>query len=244
MKSLNIALIGYGKMGKTIENLALAKSHNIVLKTSSSNPLSTNQDLLSNVDVAIEFTGPDVAADNLEILANHGINTVCGSTAWLDAYDRICNHFKEKKAAFLYASNFSIGVNIFFSVNNHLAKLMNKLEEYEVKMTEAHHIQKKDAPSGTAVSLAEQITAQLDRKSSWQMQSGDERMGNSQIPIKAIREADIKGMHKVEYISKIDQISIMHEAFSREGFASGALLAAEWLYGKQGIFNMNDVLDI
>jgi len=244
MKSLNIALIGYGKMGKTIENLALSKSHNIVLKSSSSNPLSSNQKRLSNVDVAIEFTGPDVAAENLEILANHGISTVCGSTAWLDDYDRISNLFKEMNAAFLYASNFSIGVNIFFSVNNHLAKLMNKLDAYDVNMTEAHHIQKKDAPSGTAVSLADQISANMARKSGWQLDTGKENIPKSKIGIHSIREDDIKGMHKVDYISKIDQISIKHEAFSREGFASGALLAAEWISGKQGIYSMSDVLNI
>lgn len=244
MKSLNIALIGYGKMGKTIENLAVAKSHNIVLKTSSSNPLSSNQNLLSNVDVAIEFTGPDIAAENLEILARNGVNTVCGSTAWLNDYDRICTLYKENNAALLYSSNFSIGVNIFFSVNQHLANLMNKLDAYDVKMTEAHHIEKKDAPSGTAVSLAEQITNNMERKSGWQLDTGSSSLEKSKIPIKAIREADIKGMHKVDYISSIDQISIIHEAFSREGFASGALLAAEWISERKGVFSMSDVLKI
>lgn len=244
MKKLNLALIGYGKMGKTIESLAEAKSHKIVLRTDSKSTLEQNRQLLKNVDVAIEFTSPDAVVRNLEILAEHGVNTVCGSTGWLDQYERVSRLFREAETGFLYASNFSIGVNIFFSLNRYLAKMMSKLEGYDIGMMEAHHIEKKDAPSGTAVSLAEQIIEHNPRLSHWHLKAKAPSSDNKSIEIEAIREADIKGTHQVSYQSPVDSIQIRHEAYSREGFASGSILAAEFLHGKKGIYSMTDVLGL
>jgi 4-hydroxy-tetrahydrodipicolinate reductase len=241
MNKLKIALIGYGKMGKTIESLAIKKNHDIILKTSSSNPLEKNLAVLPDVDVAIEFTSPEIVAANLEILATNRVNTVCGSTGWLDDYDRLTELFSNQGAAFLYASNFSVGVNIFFALNRQLAKMMNNWPEYSVSLEESHHIQKKDAPSGTAVTLANQIIEASQQYKSWTLGAVDD---TDSIDIKAHREGDVKGMHTVKYKSDIDQIEIKHEAFSREGFAMGALMAAEWLQEKKGIYSMRDVIGI
>lgn len=240
-KKLNIGLIGYGKMGKTIEKLAVDKTHTIGLKCTSANPLAQNLDILQEIDLAIEFTNPEKAAQNLKILAEHKIPTVCGSTGWLNEYDSICAQFNATGTPFLYASNFSVGVNVFFSLNKHLARLMDKLDSYGVQMMESHHLEKKDAPSGTAVSLAEGILDEMQRKQEWHLGTDDK--ANS-IPIEAVREADVKGLHEIRYTNDVDQILIRHEAFSRIGFASGALLAAEWIYGRSGIFSMSDVLEI
>lgn len=228
-------------MGKTIEKIALSKSHDIVLRTGSQNPLSENLSRLDKVDVAIEFTNPEVASDNLELLAGHGINTVCGSTGWLSDFDRIASIFKARETALLYASNFSIGVNLFFELNRKLAGMMNNYSSYDIRMKEIHHTEKKDAPSGTAVSLAEGIINQLDRKSSW-VNSSEHK--ENEIPIVSVRETDVKGTHEINYRSAIDEISIRHEAYSREGFAMGALMAAEFINGKSGLFTMRDVLGI
>lgn len=240
-RKLNIGLIGYGKMGKTIERLALGKGHTIGLKTSRNNPISENLDKLEKLDVAIEFTTPDAAVENLKILASKHIPTVCGSTAWLDQYEFVCQLFKSRNTPFLYASNFSIGVNILFSLNDHLARLMNSTPGYDASIFESHHVQKKDAPSGTAVSLANQIIEKVDGKSSWTL---DRNPDNSALFIEAHREGDVKGLHEIKYVSEVDQIVIKHEAFNREGFASGALAAAQWIQGKNGIFSMKDVLSL
>ncbi|NNE27065.1 MAG: 4-hydroxy-tetrahydrodipicolinate reductase [Saprospiraceae bacterium] len=237
---LNIGLIGYGKMGKIIGEMAESKGHRILLKTSSQNPIEKNIDLLKDLDVAIEFTSPEIAVHNLEVLAQNHVTTVCGSTAWLEHYDRICKMYTSNDAGFLYASNFSIGVNIFFALNTYLAKMMNGFEDYNVSMHESHHIEKKDAPSGTAVTLAEQILENVERKTSWHLDSADK----TGISVKATREADVKGLHEVFYTNDIDQITIRHEAFNRKGFASGALMAAEWISGKKGVYSMNDILNI
>ncbi len=239
-KKLKIALIGYGKMGKTIENLALKKSYEIALRTNRQNPLSNQLSALEGIDVAIEFTNPEIAPENLEFLAKNKIPTICGSTAWLDKFDYITELYKSNQTPFLYASNFSIGVNVFFALNKNLAKIMNSLGDYDIKIIESHHIGKKDAPSGTAISIAEQVISSIDRKSSW---TKADTLSEDYIHIESIREADVKGMHEVIYNSSIDQISIKHEAFSREGFASGALTAAEWIIDKNGIFGMNDVFN-
>ena len=239
---LNIALIGYGKMGKTIEKLAEEKGHSIGLKTNSQNPLHQNLHLLDNIDVAIEFTNPDIASKNLETLASHGVKTVCGSTGWLDEYKRISALYDQHNSAFLYASNFSIGVNIFFALNKKLAKLMTNKSDYKVSMVESHHISKKDAPSGTAVSLAEHIIQNHQAYNNWQLKSSE--CNTDEISIEAIREGDVKGMHQISYRSEIDEIVIKHEAFNRNGFALGAIMAAEFIANKKGIFNMNDVLDL
>ena len=240
---LKIGLIGYGKMGKTIEDLAVAKGHEIKIKTNSQNPIESQVHLLDQLDVAIEFTSPELAANNLEILAQNKVPTVCGSTAWLDDYDRICELYNANQTAFLYASNFSIGVNLFFALNKHLAQLMEPWSAYTASMTESHHVTKKDAPSGTAVSLAEDLIANHDSYKRWHLE-GDNNEAEESLKIKAIREADVKGMHSISYKSDIDEITITHDAYSRKGFASGALMASEWIQGREGIFSMKDILKL
>jgi len=237
---LNIAIIGYGKMGKTIEKVALSRGHSIGLKISGANLDDFNEQNLKGIDVAIEFSTPKVARTNLSFLAQSGIATVCGTTAWLSAYEEITQAFEKQNCPFLYASNFSVGVNVFFALNQYLAKIMDGLEAYDIKITESHHIEKKDAPSGTAVTLAEDIIANIGRKQDWSLDDA----GPQTIDINSIREGDVKGMHQINYKSDIDQIQLKHEAFSREGFALGAVIAAEWIVGKSGIFSMGDVLKI
>ena len=240
-KKLKIGLIGYGKMGKTIEKIAIKNGHEVILRISTSNVLELNAKNLNALDVAIEFTSPQSAAKNLEILAQNKVPTVCGSTAWLSDYDRISKLFLENETPFLYSSNFSVGVNVMFAVNKYLAKLMDNLSEYDISMTESHHIEKKDAPSGTGVTLAEQIIENIKRKDGGHQ---DEKDINDKIEISSIRENDVKGIHEVRYTSSIDEISIRHEAYTREGFAKGSLMAAEFVVGKKGIFSMNDLLNI
>lgn len=235
---LNIALIGYGKMGKIIEKIAVQRGHSIGLKISSSNLSDFNAENLATIDTAIEFSTPVAAAENLKKLAMNNIPTACGTTAWLDAYTAVSKAFTANQTGFLYASNFSLGVNVFFAINKQLGKLMNGLSDYDISITESHHITKKDAPSGTAVTLAEDIIEQVDRKEDWTMDTPS----NKHIPIEAIREKDVKGMHEISYSSSIDSITIKHEAFSREGFALGAVLAAEYIAQNAGIHNMEDVL--
>ena len=236
---LKIGLIGYGKMGKTIEKIALEKSHTILLKTNRNNPLQNNLELLSELDVAIEFSAPDIAVQHLKILGDYKVPTICGSTAWLEQYDEIKSIFEQNGTAFMYASNFSIGVNIFFELNKSLAKMMNAFPDYQVKMMEAHHTQKKDAPSGTAVTLAEQIISNRENYIAWSLDSTNK---DDVIPIQAIREADVKGTHEITYFNSIDLITIRHEAFTREGFAQGALMAAEWIWDKHGIYEFRDMM--
>ncbi|MBT8233325.1 MAG: 4-hydroxy-tetrahydrodipicolinate reductase [Saprospiraceae bacterium] len=238
---LKIGLIGYGKMGKTIEKLALKRGHEIIMRISSSNVLEMNINQLDSVDVAIEFTTPESAPNNLRILAQHGVSTVCGSTAWLDYYKEICQLYKDNNTSFLYASNFSVGVNITFAVNEFLASIMNGFPSYNVSMLESHHLEKKDAPSGTAVTLAEQIINNLDYLDKWHNSSSKEK---NSLPIESIREVDIKGLHTVKYTSEIDEITLKHEAFSREGFALGAIMAAEFINGKKDIYKMSDVISL
>lgn len=238
-QSLRIAIVGYGKMGKTIERLAEDRGHSIVATIERKNKNELDLINTNNCDVAIEFSSPESVLANLEQLSTKGINTVCGTTAWLEHYDKICQQFQKSKSGFLYASNFSIGVNIFFKVNKILAELLAPRSEYNVSMREEHHIQKKDAPSGTAISLINDILDSSTTKSSWSLTEKTEE----NIHIEAIREGDIKGTHIVNYDSSIDSISICHTAHTREGFAMGAILAAEFLYQKEGIFSMQDVLD-
>ena len=199
-----------------------------------------NSKNLDAIDVAIEFTLPRAAKANLLNLANAGIPTVCGTTAWLDDYEAVCKSYQDKQTGFIYASNFSIGVNILFNLNKRLAEIMNPLSEYEVKIKEAHHITKLDAPSGTAVTLGNQIIEQLDRKEKWSL---DETAAEI-IPITAVREKDVKGDHEIKYTSSIDEITLRHEAFSRDGFALGAVIAAEYIYNKDTVCTMSDVLKL
>lgn len=236
---MNIALIGYGKMGHAIETIALQRGHTIGLKISSGNRNELDAAHMQGIDVAIEFTNPEAAKDNvLDCLAT-GVPVVCGSTGWNEELPEVIAKVDELNGAFLHASNFSIGVNIFFEVNKQLARLMNSQPEYEISVEETHHIHKKDAPSGTAITLATQILDNVERKKTWALNF----MNNPDIlPIVAHRIDNVPGTHHVKYSSAIDDIEISHTAHSRDGFALGAVLAAEFLAGKKGVYSMRDVL--
>lgn len=232
---MKIALLGYGKMGKTIEKLALERGHEIVLKIDDS---KTSYDI-SVADVAIEFSTPDSAFGNIVSCVQKQVPVVVGTTGWLKNYERAVEICKEYRGAFLYASNFSIGVNVFFALNKKLAKLMAPLKNYDVSIEEIHHTQKLDAPSGTAITLAEGIIQNSD-KTAWKLGQA----GTTEIPIEAKRIENVPGTHIITYESQVDTIEIKHTAHSREGFALGAILAAEWILGKEGVFSMTDVLEI
>jgi 4-hydroxy-tetrahydrodipicolinate reductase len=237
--NMRIALIGYGKMGKAIERIAVTRGHEIVLKIDLDNSFDMTGENLSKADLAIEFTGPSSATDNLLRCAEAGISVVCGSTGWLEKYTEVMLAFEKKELAFLYASNFSIGVNIFFELNKKLANLMAPFPEYAVEIREIHHTQKKDAPSGTAITLAEQILAKIPSLKNW-VNRPAEQIG--ELTILSERMDPAPGTHLVKYYSTIDDIEIIHTAHSREGFAGGAVLAAEFIQNKKGIFSMKDVL--
>ena len=238
---MNIALVGYGKMGKAIEQIALGRGHHISAKIEFSNKEEVSLLTPATTDVAIEFTQPESAFENIKACLEQGIPVVSGTTGWLAHKEEIEQLCQEKKGAFFYASNFSIGVNLFFSINKTLAKLMNDFQsDYEVSMEEIHHIHKLDEPSGTAITLSEGITEGFDKKKGWQLSNEKEDL----IHIKAVREGEVPGTHIINYSSDIDQIEIKHEAFNRKGFSTGAVVAAEWLKGKEGIFGMNDLLKI
>lgn len=232
---MKIALLGYGKMGKTIEKLALERGHEIVLKIDDS---KTSYDI-SVADVAIEFSTPDSAFGNIVSCVQKQVPVVVGTTGWLKNYERTVEICKEYRGAFLYASNFSIGVNVFFALNKKLAKLMAPLKNYDVSIEEIHHTQKLDAPSGTAITLAEGIIQNSD-KTAWKLGQAK----TTEIPIEAKRIENVPGTHIITYESQVDTIEIKHTAHSREGFALGAILAAEWILGKEGVFSMTDVLGI
>lgn len=232
---MKIALLGYGKMGKVIERIALERGHEIVLRKSS----TATFEGLEKADVAIDFSVPDSAVCNISECFATNVPVVCGTTGWLEHYDEIIALCKEKNGAFIYGSNFSLGVNIFFELNAYLAKMMTNLKEYKVSMEEIHHTQKLDAPSGTAISLAEGIIANSEY-TNWTMENPSE----NQIHIEAKRIENIPGTHSIFYDSIVDQIEIKHTAHSREGFALGAVIASEWLVGKKGVFTMKDVLNL
>jgi len=232
---MKIALLGYGKMGQVIERIALERGHEIVLKKSSKDTF----DGLENADVAIDFSVPDAAVTNISTCLNSNMPVISGTTGWLENYDKMVSLCNEKRGAFIYGSNFSLGVNIFFELNNHLAKIMAKFSQYKVEMEEIHHTQKLDAPSGTAITLAKEIIENSDY-SSWALENAKE----DEILIDAKRIEGIPGTHSVFYNSEIDSIEIKHTAHNREGFALGAVIAAEWIVGKRGIFTMKDVLDL
>jgi 4-hydroxy-tetrahydrodipicolinate reductase len=238
---MNIALIGYGKMGKAIEEIAVAKGHTIVLKIDMDNQHEFTAENLSKADVAIEFTGPHSAVDNLKKLFDADIPVVSGSTGWLGKWDEVKSYCESKNGAFIYASNFSIGVNLFFELNTYLAKLMSKHPGYEVSMEEIHHTQKKDAPSGTAITLAEQVLQHIKSKSGW---VNDETGNKQDLLITSKRIDPAPGTHSIKYHSEIDDIEIIHTAHSRKGFAGGAVAAAEFLPGKKGVYTMKDVLGL
>ncbi|MRT17608.1 4-hydroxy-tetrahydrodipicolinate reductase [Vitellibacter sp. q18] len=232
---MKIALLGYGKMGKTIEKLALEKGHSIVFKSSS----ETSDGNFAEADVAIEFSSPEAAVANISKALEAGIPVVSGTTGWLKDYEKIATLCKKRNGSFITASNFSVGVNLFFSINEYAARLIAPWKEYTVSVAEIHHLQKKDAPSGTAITLAEGIIKHSD-KTNWKLNASEENT----LKITAKREAEVKGTHEVFYESSIDTISLKHEAHNRDGFAMGAILAAEFIKNKKGIFTMKDVLGL
>ena len=239
LKKMNIALIGYGKMGKAIEEIALQRGHTVTLKIDINTMDQFTKDNLQSCDVAIEFTSPHSAVDNIITCLRAGIPVVSGSTGWLARWEEVKSECDKNSGCLLYASNYSVGVNIFFEVNKRLAQLMNHHAVYEVSMTEIHHTEKKDAPSGTAITLAEQILENISRKKQWVNQAS---ISSEDLPIISERIDPAPGTHIVKYSSGIDDIEITHTAHSRKGFATGAVLAAEFLHGKKGIFSMKDVL--
>ena len=238
---MKIALIGYGKMGKAIEEIAVNRGHEIVLKIDEYNLADYNKKNIANADVAIEFTGPHSAYDNVRQALELDVPLVCGSTGWLEKLDEIKKLCTERNGSFIYASNFSVGVNIFFEINKRLATLMALQKDYEVQVTEIHHTQKKDAPSGTAITIAEQILDNLKRKKNWVNRISD---NVDELEIISKRFDPAPGIHKVKYSSAVDDIEIIHTAHSRQGFALGAVLAAEFIKDKKGIFSMKDVLSL
>lgn len=236
---MKIALIGYGKMGKTIEQIALNRGHQIVSIVDINNPEEFQSANFKSADVAIEFTTPATAFDNYMKSFATGVPVVSGTTGWLDRIGEIKEKCEKEGKTFFYASNFSIGVNIFFALNKYLAKIMNNFPSYNISMTETHHIHKLDAPSGTAITLAEGIIENVDRKDRWTLETAEQP---TDLPIHAIREGEVPGIHEVTYESDVDYISIKHDAKSRAGFALGAVVAAEFTAGKKGFLGMDDML--
>ena len=232
---MKIALLGYGRMGKEIEKIALSRGHEIVIKKDVDDVID-----ITLADVAIDFSVPTSAYNNISDCINNNVPVISGTTGWLDKYNDAVSLCKEKNSAFIYASNFSLGVNIFFELNKQLAKMMSSLEDYNISMEEIHHTKKLDAPSGTAITLAEGII-ENSSKNNWEL---DEKTSEENIPIVAKRIPEVPGTHTVWYDSEVDSIEIKHTAHSRKGFALGAVVAAEWIVGKQGVFSMKDVLNI
>ncbi len=236
---MRIALLGYGKMGKVIEQIALDRGHSISFKIDISNQAEREQITTENTDVVIEFSSPSSAYENLKYCMSKGLKTVSGTTGWLEKRAEIETLCKEKSAAFFYASNYSIGVNLFFKLNKQLAQLMKGQNQYEVSTTEIHHTEKLDSPSGTAITLAEGIMDGLGNKDSWVNQKIAE---SNEVPIWSSREGKVPGTHVIKYISDVDEIEIKHEAKSRQGFALGAVIAAEWIKDKTGVLGMEQML--
>lgn len=241
---MKIALLGYGKMGHIIERLALEQGHEVVLRIGRDNAAQLTTTQLQQADVAIEFSRPDTAFTNIMHCLKAKVPVVCGTTAWLDDYSKVVDWCQNNGGAFFYASNFSIGVNIFFELNQHLARLMDAQPAYEVALEEIHHTQKLDAPSGTAVTLAEGILEKIDRVERYALQEEAQAAPDGTIPITARRIGDTPGTHVVTYNSTLDSLEIKHTAKGREGFATGALMAAKWLIGKKGVFGMSDLLQL
>lgn len=232
---MKIALLGYGKMGKVIERIALERGHEIVLRKSSASSFEG----LDNADVAIDFSVPSSAVTNISECLNNGIPVISGTTGWLEDYNKMVTLCEEKNGAFIYGSNFSLGVNLFFELNNYLAKMMSKFNQYKVTMEEIHHTQKLDAPSGTAISLAKGVI-ENSNYSNWTLENPNE----NEIQIDAKRIENVPGTHSIFYTSEVDTIEIKHTAHNRDGFALGSVIAAEWLVGKKGVFTMKDVLEL
>ena len=236
---MKIALIGYGKMGKAIERIALQRGHQIVSIIDINNADDIYSEAFRGADVAIEFTTPATALGNYMKCFEVGVPVVSGTTGWLDHLDEVKAKCENEGKTFFYASNFSIGVNIFFALNKYLAKIMNNFPAYDVRMTETHHVHKLDAPSGTAITLAEGILENVDRKERWTLDTAEQP---TDLPIHAIREGEVPGIHEIIYESDADSILIKHDAKNRSGFALGAVLAAEFTAGKKGFLGMSDML--
>lgn len=233
---MKVALVGYGKMGKAIEEILLERGHEVVAKL---NHLPTLEEL-NSAEVAIEFSHPEAAFENLKFLQENQIPTISGTTGWIEKLDEIKKINSDQNTAFLYASNFSLGVNLFFELNSQLAKLMCNYPEYKVEIEEIHHTQKLDKPSGTAISLAQQII-ENSKFTNWEL---DQQSTQENLPIYSKRIDSVPGTHTICYKSEVDDIEITHTAHSRKGFALGAVIAAEWILGKQGFFSMKDVLGL
>jgi 4-hydroxy-tetrahydrodipicolinate reductase len=236
---MNIALIGYGRMGHEIESIALKRGHVIKLIIDLDNRDDIRKDKLSDIDVVIEFSSPDAALENISECLELSVPVVSGTTGWLKDYDKAVEICKRKNTAFIHSSNFSIGVNILFRLNEELARHMARYEEYTVNIREIHHTKKLDAPSGTAITLAQGITGRHPGYDGWCFEN--EKRDNC-IPIKSVREGDIPGIHTVTWDSEIDSISISHDAKNRKGLALGAVVAAEFIHNRKGIFTMSDVM--
>jgi len=246
---MKIALIGYGKMGKTIEKIAMEQGHEIISRIDRKGAEDWHESELAGAQVAIEFTQPESAYSNILRCFSSNIPVVCGTTGWLEKFPEVRRICLDRKQSFFYASNYSIGVNIFFEVNKRLAELMNKREDYyKAFVHEYHHLQKLDAPSGTAISIAGQITGRIERFKKWKSYDSEENMNilkqESELPVVSTREGDVPGTHSVKYISDVDEIEIIHKAYNRNGFAKGALAAAIWLKDKKGCFGMEDLLSL
>ncbi len=236
---MKVALVGYGKMGKTLEKILVDRGHEVVARFGSEGIQVAE---LKKADVAIEFSVPEAAYGNLKTCLESSVPIVTGTTGWLDRYDEIVSLCEQQKGGLIYASNFSLGVNLFFALNRYLAELMAPYSDYNAEMTEIHHIHKLDAPSGTAISLAEDLIKSLPQKDKWALQENTQ--SDSDLSIKAIRENEVPGTHSIRYSSAIDDIEITHTAHNRQGFALGAVIAAEYLNGKQGVYSMRDVLNL
>ena len=232
---MKIALVGYGKMGKIIDEISQSRGHEVVARLKE----TPTKESLNDADVVIEFSNPEAAFENIKVCLENKIPVICGTTGWLDKKPEIERIAVEQNSAFLYGSNFSLGVNLFFAINEKLAKLMNNVDEYQCQLEEIHHTHKKDAPSGTAISIAEGII-ENSKYEAWKL--GETK--GKELGIFAIREDEVPGTHSVFYRSEVDEIEIKHTAFNRNGFALGAVIAAEWIVGKQGVFSMKDVLGL
>jgi 4-hydroxy-tetrahydrodipicolinate reductase len=236
---MKIALLGYGRMGKEIEKIALSRKHEIVLKIDIDNQQDLNTTNLNKADVAIDFSVPTSAYDNIMKCFEAGTPVVSGTTGWMNKFTEVTDYCRENQKTFFYAPNYSIGVNIFFEINRLLAGMMDRFAEYDVNMEETHHIHKLDAPSGTAISLAEGILENIRRKTKWESGRTDKE---NLLGIESVREGEVPGVHKVRYESEVDSIEMVHTSKSRKGLAQGAVLAAEFIAGKTGIFTMKDLM--
>ncbi len=236
---MKLALIGYGKMGREIEKIAVSRGHQIVSIIDINNEADFDSEAFKSADVAIEFTSPQSAMDNFRRCFDANVPVVAGTTGWYDHLEEVKQTCQMEGKTFFYASNFSLGVNIFFAMNKYLAKIMNQYPDYDVKMEETHHIHKLDAPSGTAITLAEGVLQNIDRKDSWKLETAE---SSTDLPIHCIREGEVPGIHEIIYESEVDIISIKHDAKSRKGFALGAVIAAEFTAGKVGFLGMSDML--